>query len=38
MNLPAAKEGNWEWRFTNEQVPAGTARALREVAAAYGRG
>lgn len=37
MNLPGKPEGNWEWRFTWEQVTAGYSQKLYEISALYGR-
>lgn len=37
MNTPGLSEGNWQWRFEWEQVPAGTDELLRYWARIYGR-
>jgi 4-alpha-glucanotransferase len=37
MNRPAQPDGNWDWRFTYDQVPDGAARDLRDLAETYGR-
>jgi 4-alpha-glucanotransferase len=37
MNLPGKPEGNWEWRFTWEQVTKSDAEKLCEISALYGR-
>jgi 4-alpha-glucanotransferase len=31
MNLPGTEEGNWEWRYSAEQLTAGLAKRLREL-------
>ena len=37
MNLPGSHRGNWQWRFTWEQVPPGLGARLRGLAGRYGR-
>jgi 4-alpha-glucanotransferase len=37
MNIPGTIEGNWEWRFTWDQVGANSASRLYELSALYGR-
>jgi 4-alpha-glucanotransferase len=37
MNEPSRSEGSWEWRFSWQQVDAGHARQLAEMARLYGR-
>jgi 4-alpha-glucanotransferase len=37
MNIPGTIEGNWEWRFTWDQVGNESANRLYELAALYGR-
>ena len=37
MNLPGSAEGNWEWRFTWEQVLAQHSEHLYEISALHGR-
>jgi len=37
MNLPGKPEGNWEWRFTWEQVTKSDSEKLCEISALYGR-
>lgn len=37
MNTPGTREGNWQWRFRWEQVPAELTTGLREMLAATGR-
>lgn len=37
MNLPGSHSGNWQWRFTWEQVLPGLGARLRGLAGRYGR-
>ena len=37
MNFPGTIEGNWEWRFTWDQVGPEPAERLYELSALYGR-
>ncbi len=37
MNIPSTLEGNWEWRFSWEQVGPDPANRLYELTALYGR-
>ncbi|MGA3286693.1 MAG: 4-alpha-glucanotransferase [Bacteroidota bacterium] len=37
MNIPGTIEGNWEWRFTWDQVGTDSANRLYELTALYGR-
>jgi len=37
MNMPGSNSGNWQWRFTWEQVPPGLSERLRALAQRYGR-
>ena len=37
MNMPGSNSGNWQWRFTWEQVPPGLGERLRALAQRYGR-
>ncbi len=37
MNLPASSKGNWEWRFTPEQLSPSLIRKLSEMTRIYGR-
>jgi 4-alpha-glucanotransferase len=37
MNTPGTSEGNWQWRFAWEQLPAGVEAYLREMIRMYGR-
>lgn len=37
MNLPGTDEGNWEWRFTWEQVGPEPAKKLRDLSVMFGR-
>lgn len=38
MNFPGKPTGNWSWRFTWDDVPAGVAGRLQRMGALYGRG
>ena len=38
MNLPGALGGNWEWRFTENQIDDFTIVRLRDLTEMYGRG
>ena len=38
MNLPGHHAGNWEWRFSWDQIRPQHAQALAKIAAEYGRG
>ncbi|MCS6773922.1 MAG: 4-alpha-glucanotransferase [Thermoflexales bacterium] len=37
MNFPGRSEGNWQWRFTWDQVAEGIALRLRKMTQTYGR-
>ena len=37
MNLPGISDGNWEWRFTWEQLTAHHSERLYEISALHGR-
>jgi 4-alpha-glucanotransferase len=37
MNIPGSNTGNWQWRFTWDQIPHGLAARLRDLARRYGR-
>ena len=37
MNKPGTTEGNWQWRFTWEQVPPGIAGRIHELLTVYDR-
>lgn len=37
MNRPGNPDGNWVWRFTEDQIDAGTAERLLELTRLYGR-
>ena len=37
MNLPGTEEGNWEWRYSAEQLTAGLATRLRELTGSANR-
>jgi 4-alpha-glucanotransferase len=37
MNRPGSTAGNWDWRFTWEELPASSAARLAEFARTYGR-
>ena len=37
MNRPGRPEGNWLWRFTEDQIEPGTPERLRELTRLYGR-
>lgn len=37
MNTPGVAKGNWQWRFSWEQVPEGTEEYLRDLMDLYGR-
>lgn len=37
MNTPGVPDGNWRWRFSWDQVPAGLAGRLRRMTEIYGR-
>src|SRR5690606_12770790 len=37
MNVPGEAAGNWEWRFSWEQLRPEDARRLREISRTYGR-
>jgi 4-alpha-glucanotransferase len=37
MNLPGSTEGNWQWRFTWDQLGAEPARVLGLIAGGSGR-
>ena len=37
MNFPGTVDGNWEWRFSWEQINPGLAERLYELTALYGR-
>lgn len=37
MNMPGIAEGNWQWRFTWEQIKPGMEEELREMVRLYGR-
>jgi 4-alpha-glucanotransferase len=37
MNVPSRPTGNWEWRFTGEQLTPAASRDLARLAALYGR-
>ncbi|HEU5424545.1 MAG TPA: 4-alpha-glucanotransferase, partial [Nitrolancea sp.] len=37
MNTPGTAEGNWRWRFREEDLAPGLAHRLAELSAAYGR-
>jgi 4-alpha-glucanotransferase len=37
MNYPGHKGGNWEWRFSWEQVRPEFAESLSKIASEYGR-
>jgi 4-alpha-glucanotransferase len=37
MNVPGVCDGNWEWRFSWDQVQSWQATALRQMAAVHGR-
>jgi 4-alpha-glucanotransferase len=38
MNLPGALGGNWEWRFTEDQIDCFTIARLKDLTEMYGRG
>jgi 4-alpha-glucanotransferase len=38
MNLPAVSNGNWEWRFTSDEMNGGLSQYLAEITRTYGRG
>ena len=38
MNLPGALGGNWEWRFTEDQIHDFTLARLKDLTEMYGRG
>ena len=37
MNLPSSPEGNWEWRFTREQISPMLIQKLADITRIYGR-
>ena len=37
MNVPSRPTGNWEWRFTDEQLTPAASRDLARLATLYGR-
>jgi len=37
MNIPGSNTGNWQWRFTWEQVVPGLSARLRILTQRYGR-
>ena len=37
MNLPGSNTGNWQWRFTWEQIEPGLSARLRALTQCYGR-
>jgi 4-alpha-glucanotransferase len=37
MNFPGTVDGNWEWRFTREQLDSRSTERLAELTALYGR-
>jgi 4-alpha-glucanotransferase len=37
MNIPGTIDGNWEWRFTWDQVGSYPAERMYELSALYGR-
>ncbi|VFM97173.1 MAG: 4-alpha-glucanotransferase [Candidatus Kentron sp. G] len=37
MNMPGVAKGNWQWRFSWDQLPEGTEDHLRELVERYGR-
>ena len=37
MNFPGTADGNWRWRFTQEQLAAEALGRLREITEVYGR-
>lgn len=37
MNAPGSQSGNWQWRFTGEQLESGLASGMTELTAVYGR-
>jgi len=37
MNRPGNPDGNWVWRFTEDQIAPGTAERLLELTRLYGR-
>ena len=37
MNLPGRSDGNWQWRFSWDDLPAGRAQSLRELTDLFGR-
>jgi 4-alpha-glucanotransferase len=37
MNYPSSDSGNWQWRYSSEQLNGEIERRLRELTEIYGR-